>query len=98
MKIETKYNIGDKIYYKEDGIIRTIPIMAISIECDKIIYMGYNRYDCFRLEESEIDNDRFFTSEEKLLASLSRQVSVKESPSKTFQRVNEMEIGSSYRR
>lgn len=95
MKIETKYNIGDTLFYMEGDIIRTATILYITIDAEyNILYGGYG----ISVEEYNIDNDEFYTSKEKLLASLSKQVGVKESPSKTFQRVNEIDVGSSYRR
>lgn len=75
MEIKTKYNIGDELYYMEDNEVLCCKIVSIICYSQNNILYDVNIEEeegygyCF-VDESEIDTDTYFTSKEKLLASL----------------------------
>lgn len=67
MTIETKYNIGDEVWYKGlKGIVHDrISYIRIDIDCVGEIYINYEFWDDVIKEE-----DKLFPTKEELLKSL----------------------------
>ena len=76
MKIETKYNIGDTLYYLRGSSIRSMDIAEIRVMLSKVdtpmILYGLCNYapSSTLIDEDTINVEKYFTSKEKLLASL----------------------------
>lgn len=71
MEIKTKYNIDDTLYCMDDNEVMSCKI--VSIICysqNDILYHANTENGFVFIDESDIDTDTYFTSKEKLLASL----------------------------
>jgi hypothetical protein len=67
MTIKTKYNIGDKVWYKRHGKIfqDTICEIKVNIDCFGEAFIHYQLWDDVLKEESDL-----FSTKEELLKSL----------------------------
>lgn len=69
MTIETKYNIGDKVWYKRHGKIfhDTICEIKVNIDCFGEAYIHYKLWDTPDVLKEESD---LFSTKEELIKSL----------------------------
>lgn len=68
MEIQTKFNVGDKIYSidKRDMKIKKFEIGAIYIACGSEISISYRNKDCSMFEDNYPEENCFYSKEELL--------------------------------